>query len=167
MRPCCWRRTRARAAWHNCVFCISHWGMGVLLLLLLAARGRVEAPVHCSGVAAGSRSLVAAVGGVIEVAPDLHRERQEGHPLALHDVPVLEYVRCYFVVLDEFPRRLGARLTEQGEFLAFGFFGLTSLNLLPRAIRRDVVFTAITGSSPISWPVPHAVDALDSQKPRS
>ena len=32
------------------------------------------------------------MGGVVQVAPDLHRERQEGHPLALHDVPVLE--RC-------------------------------------------------------------------------
>ena len=66
--------------------------MGVLLLLLLVARGRVEAPVYGSCVAAGSLSLVAAVGGVIEVAPDLHRERQEWHPLALDDVPVLEDV---------------------------------------------------------------------------
>ena len=77
-------------------------GWGVLLLLLAALR--VEAPVHRSGVAAGSRSLVAAVGGVVQLAPDLHRERQEGHPLAPHDVPVVEDVRGDAVVLDEFLR---------------------------------------------------------------
>ena len=85
----------------------------VVLLLLLFASGRVEAPVHGSRVAAGSRSLVAAVGWVVQVAPDLHREWEERHPLALHDVPVLEDVSGDAVVLDEFPRRLGARHSEQ------------------------------------------------------
>ena len=67
--------------------------MGALLLLLrVADRGRVEVPVHRSGAAAGSRSLVAAVGGVVQLAPDLHREREERHPLAPHYVPVVEYI---------------------------------------------------------------------------
>ena len=50
---------------------------------------------------------------MVELAPDLHRERQEGHPLAPHDVPVVEDVAGDAVVLDEFLRRLGARRSEQ------------------------------------------------------
>ena len=94
-------------AWHSrglCVLYLKVSGMGALLLLLRADRGRVEAPVHRSGVAAGSRSLVAAVGGVVQLAPDLHREREEGTHSPRHDVPVVEDVAGDAVVLDEFLR---------------------------------------------------------------
>ena len=94
-------------AWHGTVCSALVSGMGGPSSS--RRRGRVEAPVHGSCVAAGSRSLVAAVGGVVQLAPDLHREREERHPLAPHDVPVVEDVagdKCAgdAVDFDEFLR---------------------------------------------------------------
>ena len=84
---------------------VSQGGMGALSLLLrVAAAVGSKCPFTGSCVAAGSRSLVAAVGGVARLAPDLHREREERHPLAPHDVPVVEDVAGDAVVLDEFLR---------------------------------------------------------------